>query len=375
MCSTEHLRATLRLFLADNVGTKTFHRLVEAFGDVISATNASPSAWKRVKGIGPKTLDALKSVTDEDIDSELAEAERLGVKILCMYDEVSPEDSEYPQQLRNIYSPPPLLYVRGRIEPNDAVSLGIVGSRRCTYYGAEQAERFGSLLGRAGFTVLSGGARGIDTAAHRGALAAGGRTIAVMGCGLSHTYPPENEKLFEEIVRDDRGALVSELPMRTAVLAGNFPTRNRIISGLGLGVLVIEAAVPSGALITAREAAEQGRTVFALPGRVDSPTSAGTNKLIREGAHVVVELDDILDPLGEVGRRLTPDDPPPLALPDMNETESSVYKALENGAMTLDEIVYRTECDTPKVAASMTMLVLRGVIVQQPGNIFARKAR
>ena len=378
MCSIECIRATLRLFLADNVGTKTFHRLVEAFGDVVSAANASPSAWRRVKGIGPKTLDALKGVTDEDIDSELAEADRLGVKILCIHDDAFPkdsEDSEYPEQLRNIYDPPPLLYVRGKIEPSDAVSLGIVGSRRCTYYGSEQAERFGSLLGRAGFTIVSGGARGIDTAAHRGALGAGGRTIAVMGCGLSHTYPPENEKLFDQIVHDNRGALVSELPMRTAVLAGNFPTRNRIISGFGLGVLVIEAGVPSGALITAREAAEQGRTVFALPGRVDSPTSAGTNKLIREGAHVVTELDDILDPLGEVGRQLTPDDPPPLPLPEMNETESAVYKALENGSLTLDEIVYRTECDTSKVASSMTMLVLRGVIVQLPGNVFTRKAR
>ena len=143
MCSDERIRATLRLFLADNVGVKTFHRLVEVFGDVISAAQASPSAWRRVKGIGPKTLDALNGVTDEDIDSELAEAERLGVKILCMHDEA------FAVQLRNIFTPPPLLYVRGRIEPSDAVSLGIVGSRRCTYYGAEQAERFGSLLGRA----------------------------------------------------------------------------------------------------------------------------------------------------------------------------------------------------------------------------------
>ncbi|MCK5113254.1 MAG: DNA-processing protein DprA [Phycisphaerae bacterium] len=369
MSSTERLRATLRLFLAGNVGPKTFHRLVEIFGDVVTAAEAGPLEWKRVKGIGPKTLDALKNVTDEDIDSELTEAERLGAKIICVHDD------SYPQQLLNIHTPPPLLYVRGRLEPNDAVSLGVVGSRRCTYYGSEQAERFGSLLGRAGFTVLSGGARGIDTAAHRGALAAGGRTVAVMGCGLSHTYPPENEQLFEQIVREDRGALVSELPMRTSVLAGNFPTRNRIISGLGLGVLVIEAGVPSGALITARVAAEQGRTVFALPGRVDSPTSCGTNKLIREGAHVVTELDDILDPLGEVGRQLAPDDPPPAPLPDMNEMEISIYNTLENGALTLDEIVYRTERETPQIAASMTMLVLRGVIVQQPGNVFVRKAR
>ncbi len=364
----DHLRAHLRLHLADGIGAVLFGRLVESFGSAEAAAAASPRQWQEVDGIGPKTADALAAVTDEDVDTELAEAEKRDVRILTLGDE------GYPAALEAIFDPPRVLYVRGELEATDAVALGIVGSRRCTHYGLEQAERFGQLLGRAGFTVISGGARGIDTAAHRGALSAGGRTIAVMGCGLCETYPSENGKLFAEIVSEGSGALISELPMRTSVMSGNFPTRNRIISGLSLGVLIVEAAKRSGSLITAREAAEQGREVFALPGRVDSPLSAGTIGLIRDGAVPVAGLDDILEHLGEVGATMTADEPDANALPPgLTDTEKALLEALAGGELSLDELTRRTDVVPAEATGAMTILVLKGLVAQKPGNVFARK--
>jgi DNA processing protein len=245
-----------------------------------------------------------------------------------------------------------------------------------------------------------GGARGIDAAAHRGALEVGGRTIAVMGCGLCQTYPPENAKLFEQIVAGGstepggmplpvrgeghvpapgHGAVISELPMRTAVLPGNFPTRNRIISGLSLGVLVVEAARHSGSLHTATDAGEQGRSVFAIPGRVDSPTSQGANELIRNGATLVQDLDDILRELGPVGEKMRAEESslgqgslfaPPTGL---TATESALAAALAEGPLNLDDLLHRTGLDTGKAASAMTMLVLKGVVAQRPGNAFELK--
>ena len=366
------MRALLRLHLAAGVGPKILRRLIEAFGGVAEAVAAGPDVWGRVKGVGPKLLAELKSVDEEAIDAELAEAEARGVRLISI------EDADYPAALKTIYDPPHLLYVRGRLEATDAIAVGVVGARRCTHYGAEQAERFGQMLGRAGFTVPSGGARGIDTAAHRGALAAGGRTIAVMGCGLSTAYPPENDKLFDQIVAEDRGAIVSELPMKTDVRAGNFHSRNRIISGLSLGVVVVEAAQRSGALITARDAAEQGRVVFAVPGRADSPLTAGTHQLIRDGAILATQLDDILGELGEVGARMgfepAEGADAPLTIPTgLDETERALIDTLSEGALTLDDLARQTRIDSGKVAASMTMLVLKGLVAQQPGNVFTRK--
>jgi len=355
----KRFRAYLRLHLAEGVGAILFRRLMEAFGDVESVSTATPARRRRIKGVGEKTAAAIEAVTEQRVDEELAEADKRGVKILCF------EDESYPVALKAIHDPPPVLYVRGRLEPADAVATAIVGSRRCTHYGLEQADRFGQLLGRAGFTVVSGG------------LTAGGRTIAVMGCGLSETYPRENARLFEQIVVDGRGALVSELPMRTAVLSGNFPTRNRIVSGLSLGVLVVEAARRSGALITAHEAAEQGREVFVIPGRVDSPLSQGANELIRSGATLVQNLEDVLQQLGEVGAKMSPQESADEeAIPaGLSETERKLLTELKDQPLSLDELVRRSGCETGKVASALTMLVLKGAAVQQPGNVFARKGR
>ncbi len=364
------LRATLRLHLAEGIGAILLRRIIRRFGDAESAVAAGPVGWRKVAGIGDKTVEAMSAVTEGDVDAELAEADQRGVRILLL------GDDEYPEALRNIHAPPQVLYVRGRLERADALALGVVGSRRCTHYGLEQAERFGRMLARAGFTVVSGGARGIDASAHRGALSAEGRTVAVMGCGLSTVYPPENAELFERIVASDSGALISELPMRTAVLSGNFPTRNRIIAGMSLGVLVVEAAKRSGALITAEEADEEGRAVFAVPGRADSPMSRGVNELIRDGAVLVQDLDDILEHLGEVGAKMTPEEPAAEPVPaGLDDTEIALHAALADGPMALDELVRKTGLESGRAASAMTMLVLKGAIEQRPGNVFAQRKR
>ncbi len=364
------LRETLRLHLAEGVGAVLFRRICQAFGSVEEAARASAGQLTKVRGVGDKTAEAIRAVTDDVIDEELAIAADRGVRVLTR------GDGEYPEALRHTHDPPAVLYVRGQLQATDAVAVGVVGSRRCTHYGAEQAGRFGQLLGRAGFTVVSGGARGIDAAAHRGAMAAGGRTIAVMGCGLSTLYPPENADLFEQIVADGGGALLSELPMRTAVLSGNFPTRNRIISGLSLGVLVVEAARRSGSLITARVAAEQGREVFALPGRVDSPMSQGTNELIRDGAILVQNLADMLEHLGEVGESLAEEDTDATMAvpPGLDDRERKLYDVLCHGPASLDELVRRADVDSGQAASAMTMLVLKGVVVQRAGSVFALRS-
>lgn len=367
----EHVKYVLRLHLAQHVGAVTYRKLVAAFGSAEQVIAAGPVHWQKVQGVGAKTVQTLQAVTDKEVDEELSEVARMKVTVLTQ------DDVSYPAALRTVYDPPAVLYVRGELVESDAVAIGVVGSRRCTHYGLEQATRFGELLGRAGLTVVSGGAQGIDTAAHRGALAGGGRTIAVMGCGLSTHFPRENADLFEEIVHCGRGALLSELPMKTGVLAGNFPTRNRIISGLSLGVLVVEAALRSGSLITAADAAKQGREVFAVPGRVDSPFSQGTNHLIREGAILTQNLDDILEHLGAVGDKLeqaAQDQPlPPPQLVQMDGSEQTLYKALAQGPLSLDDLVRSSGLQGGRVASAMTMLILKGVVKQQPGNVFVRK--
>lgn len=292
------LRYWLQLALTEGIGPILSRRLIERAGDVEAACRADARVLREVEGIGAAKAVKIQQAIREagaQVEAEIARAESLNVRIIC------PDDGDdYPVLLRSIPDPPVVLYVRGTLEPRDLNSIGIVGSRRCSYYGREQAERFASLLAGSGFTVISGGARGVDSAAHRGALAQPqGRTIAVLGSGADTPYPPENAGLFEQIAR--RGAVVSEFPLGTPPNKENFPRRNRIVSGMSRGVMVVEADVKSGALITARQAVEDhGRPVFAVPGRVDNPQSAGPHKLIREGAVLTTCLEDILhglDPL------------------------------------------------------------------------------
>jgi len=368
--SLQRRRAYLRLHLAEGIGAVMFARVVAHFGDIEAAAKAPVSRLLKVKGIGEKLADAIGAVDEAAVDEELALADQHAAAILCL------EDRAYPAALKHLPDPPPVLYVIGQLAESDAVALGVVGSRRCTHYGLEQAERFGELLGRAGFTVVSGGARGIDVAAHRGAVSAGGRTIAVMGCGLCNLYPPENVKFLKQLATEGRGAVISELPMRVGVKGGNFPTRNRIIAGLSLGVLVIEATRRSGSLITARLALEQGKEVFALPGRVDSPFSAGTNALIADGAAALVQdLEDILDGLDRVGQTLKDSGALAATAPakpevKLNDVEDALMRHLTGRELALDELIRRSGLPSSQVIAAMTTLAVKGLVKRRPGDVF-----
>ncbi|MCK4342984.1 MAG: DNA-processing protein DprA, partial [Phycisphaerae bacterium] len=297
-------RVHLQWALIDGVGPLTFSRMLIQLGDPEKALGASTEELRAVKGvIGPKKAEKIVRSRDEvDIEAEIEAAAEHGVRIICRVDE------DYPPGLKRIPDAPIVLYVKGEPRPTDAVAIAVVGSRRCTIYGSEQARRFGELLAGAGFTVVSGLARGIDAFAQHGAVDAGGRSIAVMGCGLTDVYPPENRALAEKVL--ESGFWLSELPMQAAVRSENFPGRNRIIAGMTLGTVIVEAAQRSGALITARLASEYNREVFAIPGRIQDPMSQGTNALIRDGsAKLTTCLEDILDELGEVGTLMRPAEP------------------------------------------------------------------
>ncbi|MEN0112155.1 MAG: DNA-processing protein DprA [Planctomycetota bacterium] len=363
----------LRLRLAQGIGPTLAQRLVDFCGNVADAAEASARTLQNIKGIGGAKASSIETalrVAREDVKRELDLADRLGVAIIHR------DDPSYPMLLAQIPDPPSVLWVRGEL--TDAGGIGVVGSRDCSTYGRGQAERFATWLAGAGFTIISGGARGIDAAAHRGALRhPDGRTIAVLGCGVDVAYPREHEPLYAEIA--ERGCVLSDYPLRTPPIAQNFPPRNRIISGLSRGVLVVEAAARSGASITARLAAtEHGRTVFALPGQVDNPLSHGPHQLIRDGATLVTEPADIPGELGPL-----PDMPPreattlfepqaTKALPALSDEERTVVDALEATAADADTLADRSGLPIHVVTRCLTTLTLKGVAERAEGNQYRR---
>ncbi len=371
----------LKLIRADEVGPVTFGRLLQRFGSVDAVLGASVSGLTKVEGIGFKTAERIAASRDKfDACAELELAEKLGVWLLHM------EDPRYPALLKQIYDPPPVLYVKGTLTREDTLGVAIVGCRRCSLYGQEQASRFAHFLAAAGFTVVSGMARGIDTAAHSGSLAAQGRTIAIQGCGFSRVFPPENAKLFELI--SACGACISELPLRAEPLAANFPPRNRIIAGLSLGTLVIEATLHSGAMITAQAALESNREVMALPGRIDSPASHGPHSLIKQGARLVESVEDVMEALGYVGEQLrdhtalTTKEAVEKAEAPLFDTarlnlkghEKTIYEALGKDPLHIDQIIADTDLPAGAVNATVMALRLKGLIRQFPGNLFAKRS-
>ena len=369
----------LKLIRADGVGPTTFCKLTKHFGSVDRALGASVSELSKIDGIGFKTAEQIALTRDKfDVTRELELAEKLGVWI------VNIEDKRYPPILKQIYDPPPVLYIKGSLTRQDNLAISIVGTRRCSLYGQEQASRLAHFLGSAGFTIVSGMARGIDTAAHQGALAAKGRTIAVQGCGLANIFPPENKKLFELIA--ESGGCISELPLRYEPLSENFPPRNRIIAGLSLGTIVIEAPLNSGALITARVALDSNREVMAVPGKIDSPLSKGAHRLIKQGAKLVESVEDIMEALGYIGEQLQGHvsaaareaseriETPLFDASQLNlsDNERTIYDFLDREPLHVDQIIAETNLPAGSINAGLISLRLKGLIRQLPGNLFLR---
>jgi DNA processing protein len=386
----------LQLSLTRGVGPILIRRIIGAAGGAEAACSASAVLLRNVDGIGQAKADAIRRGLREagpEAEKELERAQKLGVSLLC------PDDGEYPVLLRSIPDPPPVLYFRGKLEARDLNAVAIVGSRKCSMYGREQADRFGALLAGSGVTVISGGARGIDSAAHRGALThPQGRTAAVLGSGVDVAYPPENEPLFRQIAESGRGAVMSEFPLGTPPVAENFPRRNRIVSGMSRGVLVIEADERSGALITARQACDDhGRPVFALPGRVDNALSAGPHQLIRDGAVLAAKLEDILDNLGPLpqeamegialtepgngedatGARLTTESPAPqnvgASAAGLSDRQQVIVASLDEQPADVDAIIDRTSLSAQEVLQELTFLSLRGQVRRVDGQTYARR--
>jgi DNA processing protein len=376
----QNLKYWVALKWVEGVGNVGFKALLEAFGTPRKVFEAPLSMIKAVPGIGDKTAAQIKAFKDwKKVEKELECADGTGVSI------VTSQAPIYPSQLLNTYDYPAFLYVKGHLKEDD-VNVAVVGSRTASTYGKFTTERLCRELVLRGITVISGLARGIDSAAHRGALSGKGRTIAVLGCGLDVVYPPENEKLFNEISL--QGALISEFPFGTPPNAPNFPARNRIISGISLGVVVVEASEKSGSLITARIALEQGREVFAVPGSIDSSGSRGTNKLIKQGAKLIENVEDILEEiLPQVTREpksVKPDQRQKqpdahqkilTSSPDvvLKETEKTVWHVLSQKPVHIDQIITSTGLTAHEVLGILLNLELQGLIEQKPGKTYMRK--
>ncbi len=359
----------LCLTMVPGVGPATFQALMERFKSAGRVLSASESRFRDVFGVGPKLAKAISSARQDfnpEVERELCR--KMGVEI------VGRGSEGYPEPLERIPDPPPLLYRKGTLTPADELAIAIVGSRKCTPYGLRTAERLAQSLARVGLTVVSGLARGIDAAAHRGALKAGGRTLAVLANGLAEIYPPEHEELAAQVA--EKGAVLSEMPMRQQPMADLFPRRNRIISGLCLGVVIVEATPKSGSLVTARHAMEQNREVFAVPGPVDSLPSRGCHRLIRDGARLVETVDDILEELGPLVREVrTSEDSVPVRKPAelaLSDQERMILGHLDDSPRGVDELIGKTRQTASQVMATLSVLEMRRLIRRMPGNVFVR---
>ncbi len=347
------------------IGNVAFRRLMERFETPESALKASPTSLASVRGMTPAVIEGIRNSQWQRFADE--ECRRLEASSARLVNYLS---REYPKSLFEIPDPPPFLYIRGELRSCE-LSIAIVGSRRATSYGLMTTGKLAEALASHGVCVVSGLARGVDTAAHRSALQAGGRSIGVLGCGVDKIYPPENRALFEEMAL--KGCLVSEFPLGTLPLAENFPRRNRIISGLSSGVLVVEAAEKSGSLITAQYALEHGRDVFAVPGNISFATSRGCNRLIKQGAKLVDCVEDILEELPAYAREAA-DAPlfhPPPRTFALTPKEAAIYELLARSPLHIDDIISQTELTAGEVSSMLLHLELKGAVTPLPGTHYA----
>ena len=362
------VHASLCLAMTPGLGPRTYQKLIQAIGSAKEVIQSAPSDLRRIPGVGSQLAKSIaESPKTVDIESELQRCDRHKLDI------VSIDCESYPKPLVEIHDPPSLLYCRGDLLPRDNLAIAIVGTRHATPYGLRQAERLARGLAMCGFTIVSGLARGIDAAAHRGALNAGGRTLAVLGSGLLNIYPPEHAELSLEIAAG--GAVLSEFPTLQSPKRGAFPRRNRIITGLSLGVIVVEAAERSGALISANQAADQNREVFAVPGPIDSRVSAGCHQLLRDGATLVRSIEDVIEQLGPLATATVDQEQGTILHPaelQLNEQESRVLQAISTDLTPIDVILAHTGLPVHRVLGTLSVLEVKHLIRRQSGSNYCR---
>jgi len=359
------LRSLLTLFSVPGVGPNRFRALIGRFGSPEEVLRAPMSQLMSVEGIDRKIAENIKLKRDNKfVENQLALLSKTRTRVITFWDE------EYPANLRKIYDPPALLFLRGKLVEADNYSVAIVGTRSPSNYGRLVTERISGELAKRGITVVSGMARGIDTVAHWGTLKMGGRTVAVLGSGVDIIYPSENRKLAQEI--ESKGCLISEFPMGTQPDAGNFPRRNRIISGMTLGTLVVEAGDKSGALITAEMALEQNREVFAIPGNINSAKSKGTNRLIQEGAKLVQSVEDILSELEPKLKGYLKPEPREEIKIELTPQERRILENLSERPMHIDKIAQSAGVPTSQALSILLSLELKDMVKQLAGKMFVR---
>lgn len=361
--------ALIALNMIEHVGPVRVRQLLEQFGDPAAILRASRHELMAVRSIGAEVADTIASWEQNvDLAGELKRIDEFGCHV------VTQEDDAYPELLRQIYDPPIVLYVKGELRSADKNGVAIVGSRQTTHYGIEVARKFGYQLGYVGVTVVSGGARGIDTAAHQGTLSAKGRTIAVLGTGINIVFPPENRELFERIAAS--GAVISQYPFNRSADKQSFAIRNRIVAGMTLGTVVVEANLTSGALITSNFATEYGRQVFAVPGRIDSPRSKGCHELIKKGAKLCEGAEDILSEFEYLfpssNRPPAPNETGILPALALSDHEQRVYDALTSEPAPMDEVIRHSGLPASTVSVSLLSLEMKRIVRQMPGKLFVR---